>query len=353
MAQDHLSQQAIPSALIADIRRMIEETRSAVAVTVNVGLTALNWRIGRRIAQEILKGKRAEYGETIVSTLSRQLTKDYGNGFSAKNLRHMIKFAEVFPDEQIVSTLSRQLSWSHYKEVIYLKQPLQREFYTEMCRVEQWSVRTLRDKISGMLFERTALSRKPAELAKQELDLLREEDKLSPDLVFRDPYLLDFLNLKDAYSEHDLEAAILREIESFLLELGYGFTFVARQKRMVIDNQDFYLDLLFFHRRLKRLVAVELKLDRFKAAFKGQMELYLRWLEKYEMEVGEASPLGLILCAEGSRETIELLRLDASGIHVAEYMTELPPREDLKKKLHSAIQLARSRAGRRAEIEEN
>jgi len=181
--------------------------------------------------------------------------------------------------------------------------------------------------------------------------LPREEDQLSPDLVFRDPYLLDFLNLKDTYSEHDLEAAILREIESFLLELGYGFTFVARQKRMVIDNQDFYLDLLFFHRKLKRLVAVELKLDRFKAAFKGQMELYLRWLEKHEMEPGEASPLGLILCAEGNRETIELLRLDAAGIHVAEYMTELPPREDLKKKLHSAIQLARSRAGRRAEIE--
>jgi len=352
MEQDHLPQQGTPGALLDDIRRMIQETRSTVAATVNVGLTVLNWRIGRRIAQEILKGKRAEYGETIVSTLSRQLTKDYGNGFSAKNLRHMMKFAEVFPDEQIVSTLSRQLSWSHFKEIIYLKQPLQREFYAEMCRIEQWSVRTLRDKISGMLFERTALSKKPAELAKQELDLLREEDKLSPDLVFRDPYLLDFLNLKDTYSEHDLEAAILCEIESFLLELGYGFTFVSRQKRMVIDNQDFYLDLLFFHRRLKRLVAVELKLDRFKAAFKGQMELYLRWLEKYEMEAGEASPLGLILCAEGSRETIELLRLDESGIHVAEYLTELPPREDLKKKLHSAIQLAKSRAERRAEIEE-
>jgi len=352
MVSDYLPQQVTPSALLAEIRLMIEGTRSAVAVTVNVGLTFLNWRIGQRIAQEILKGKRAEYGETIVSTLSRQLTKDYGNGFSAKNLHHMIKFAEVFPDEQIVSTLSRQLSWSHFKEIIYLKQPLQREFYAEMCRVEQWSVRTLREKISGMLFERTALSRKPAELAKQDLDLLREEDKLTPDLVFRDPYLLDFLNLKDTYSEHDLEAAILREIESFLLELGYGFTFVARQKRMVIDNQDFYLDLLFFHRKLKRLVAVELKLDRFKAAFKGQMELYLRWLEKYEVEAGEASPLGLILCAEGNRETIELLRLDASGIHVAEYMTELPPREELRKKLHTAIQLARSQAGRRVEIEE-
>ena len=352
MTQDHLPQQVTSRELFNDIRRMIEETRSAVAVTVNVGLTILYWRIGKRITQEILKGKRAEYGQEIVSTVSAQLVPEFGTGFGVRNLFRMIKFAEIFPDEKIVSTLSTQLSWSHFVEIISLKDELQRNFYAEMCRIEQWSVRTLREKISGMLFERTALSRKPAELAKQELDLLREEDKLTPDLVFRDPYLLDFLNLKDTYSEQDLEAAILREIESFLLELGYGFTFVARQKRMVIDNQDFYLDLLFFHRKLKRLVAVELKLDRFKAAFKGQMELYLRWLEKHEMEAGEASPLGLILCAEGNRETIELLRLDASGIHVAEYMTELPPREDLKKKLHLAIQLARSQAGRRAEIEE-
>ncbi len=352
MAQDHLPQQAAPSKLLDDIRRMIQDTRSAVAVTVNVGLTVLYWRIGRRIAKEILKGKRAEYGKEIVPTVSAQLVPEFGTGFGVRNLFRMIKFAEVFPDEKIVSTLSAQLSWSHFVEIIPLKDELQRDFYAEMCRIEQWSVRTLREKMSGMLFERTALSRKPEELAKQELDLLREEDKLTPDLVFRDPYLLDFLNLKDTYSEHDLEAAILREIESFLLELGYGFTFVARQKRMVIDNQDFYLDLLFFHRKLKRLVAIELKLDRFRAAFKGQMELYLRWLEKHEMEPGEVSPLGLILCAEGNRETIELLRLDAAGIHVAEYMTELPPREDLKKKLHSAIQLARSRAGRRMEIEE-
>ena len=352
MAQDHLPQQAKTGNLLEDIRRMIEETRSAVAVTVNVGLTLLHWRIGERVSEEILKGDRAEYGKQILATLSQELSVEYGRGFNYSALTRMVSFVEAFPQKEIVATLSQQLSWSHFVALIPLKRPLQREFYAEMCRIERWSVRTLRDKISGMLFERTALSRKPAELAKQELDLLREEDKLSPDLVFRDPYLLDFLNLKDTYSEHDLEAAILREIESFLLELGYGFTFVGRQKRMVIDNQDFYLDLLFFHRKLKRFVAVELKLDRFKAAFKGQMELYLRWLEKHEMEADEASPLGLILCAEGSRETIELLRFDESGIHVAEYMTELPPREDLKKKLHLAIQLARSRARRRAEIEE-
>jgi len=340
---DHIPQQTIDSKLLNDIRRMIDETRSAIAVTVNVGLTVLYWHIGKRVGQEILEGKRAEYGEAIVSTLSRQLAQDYGSGFSVKNLRHMIKFAEAFPDDQIVSTLSRQLSWSHFKEIIYLKESLQRDFYAEICRMERWSVRVLRKKIDSMLYERTAISRKPEDLVKQELDELRQGEIMSQDLVFRDPYVLDFLNLKDTYSEHDLESAILREIESFLLELGYGFTFVARQKRMVIDNQDFYLDLLFFHRKLKRLVAVELKLGRFKTAYKGQMELYLRWLEKHETENEELSPMGLILCAEGNREQIELLQLDASGIHVAEYLTELPPKELMEKKLHAAIASARNR----------
>ncbi|OPX21556.1 MAG: cytoplasmic protein, partial [Candidatus Latescibacteria bacterium 4484_107] len=192
------------------------------------------------------------------------------------------------------------------------------------------------------LYERTAISRKPEETVKKELAELREEDRMSPDLVFRDPYLLDFLNLKDTYSERDLEATILRELESFLLELGVGFTFVARQKRLIIDNEDHYLDLLFFHRKLKRLVVVDLKLGKFKAAFKGQMELYLRWLEKHEVEEGEETPLGLILCAEGARETVELLQLDRSGIHVAEYLTELPPKEVLEKKFHAAVQQAKA-----------
>ncbi len=253
----------------------------------------------------------------------------------------MMQFADAFPDEKIVVTLLRQLSWSHFLALIPLKQPLQRAFYSEMCRVESWSVRTLRKQIDAMLYERTAISKKPEKLAQQEPAKLRDQDRMSPDLVFRDSYVLDFLNLNDTYSERDLESAILRELERFILELGAGFTFVTRQKRMVIDNEDHRLDLLFFHRKLRRLVAIDLKLSRFKAAYKGQMELYLRWLEKYEMETGEESPLGLILCAEGSHETIELLQLDASGIHVAEYLTELPPRDLLEQKLHQVIQQAR------------
>ena len=255
----------------------------------------------------------------------------------------MIQFAEVFPDKKIVVTLSRQLSWSHFVSILPLKNDLQRDFYAEMCRIERWSVRTLRKKIDGMLYERTAISKKPEKLVKEELAVLREEDRLTPDMVFRDPYFLDFLGLKDTYSEKDLESSILWEMESFILELGVGFSFVARQKRIAIDNEDYYLDLLFFHRKLKRLIAIELKLGKFKAVYKGQMELYLRWLEKYEKESGEETPLGLILCAGKTSEQIELLQLDKSGIKVAEYMTELPKRELLEQKLHKAVELARKR----------
>ena len=329
--------------LFADIRRLIEETRSKVATAVNVGLTMLYWRIGKRIGQEILKGERAAYGKEILATLSQQLVADYGRGFAEKNLRRMLQFMEVFPDERIVVTLSRQLSWSHFLAIIPLDQPLQRDFYAEMCRIERWSVRTLRRKIGSMLYERTALSRKPEELARLEIEALRDEDRLTPDLVFRDPYLLDFLNLSDTYHERDLEAAILRELESFLLELGVGFTFVARQKRITLDGDDFYLDLLFFHRDLRRLVAVELKLDKFRPDHLGQMEFYLRWLNKHERRPMEEAPLGLILCTGKKEEQIELLELNQSGIHVAEYLTALPPKELLRQKLHQAIELSRRR----------
>lgn len=337
--------------LVGDLRQLIEDARNAAAITVNAELTMLYWKIGKRINEDILGGERAVYGETIVASLSRQLRVEYGNGYSEKNIRRMMQFADAFPNEKIVVTLLRQLSWSHFLALIPLKQPLQRAFYSEMCRVEIWSVRTLRKQIDAMLYERTAISKKPEKLAQQELAKLRGQDRMSPDLVFRDSYVLDFLNLNDTYSERDLESAILRELERFILELGAGFTFVARQKRMVIDSEDHRLDLFFFHRKLKRLVAVDLKLSRFKAAYKGQMELYLRWLEKYEMETDEDSPLGLILCAEGSHETIELLQLDASGIHVAEYLTELPPRDLLERKLHQTIQQARGQIEHREDGE--
>ena len=331
------------AALLADVRQLIAEARAGVARAVDAGLTTLYWHVGQRIRQDILKQKRAGYGEQIVSALSAQLEQEFGRGFGEKNLRRMIQFAEAYPDREIVVSLLRQLGWTHFLRLIPIDDPLKRDFYAEMCRVENWSTRTLQQKIQSMLYERTALSRKPDKLIRQELRQLREEDKVTPDLVFRDPYILDFLGLKDAYAEKDLEAAILREIESFILELGVGFCFVARQQRMQIDDRDYYLDLLFYHRKLRRLIAIDLKLGQFEAADKGQMELYLGWLKRNAVEPEEAAPLGMILCAGKSTEHIALLELEKSGIHVASYWTELLPKKELERKLHEAVRLARSR----------
>ncbi len=337
-----------PGGLLADVRELILLAREGVAQTVNAGLTLLYWQIGRRIHQDILREKRAEYGGQIVSALGRQLEGEFGRGFSEKSLRHMIRFAEVFPDGQIVSALRRHLTWTHFKSVVYLDDPLKRDFYAEMCRIENWNTRTLEKKIGSMLFERTALSKKPDKLIRQELAALRAEDRLTPDLVFRDPYVLDFLQLHDTYAEQDIEAAILREMESFILELGVGFCFVARQKRMQIDDKDYHLDLLFYHRKLRRLVAIDLKLRNFEAADKGQMELYLNWLKRYECDPGDAAPLGIILCAGKRRQHVELLELEKSGIHVASYWTKILPRKQLERKLQQAVRLARAALARRS-----
>ncbi len=327
--------------LLDDISCLVENSRRRVSQSVNSELVMLYWQIGKRICEDLPAENRADYGAKVVELVSERLTGEYGKGFRRSNVFHMIRFAEVFDNAKIVQTLSGLLSWSHFVEIIYLKDPLQRQFYAEMARVERWSVRTLRRKMQGMLYERTAISRRPEELARQELEALQEGDLMTPDLVFRDPYLLDFLGLEDTYSERDLEAAILRELERFLLELGTDFSFIARQKRMTIGNRDFYLDMLFYHRSLRRLVAIELKLGSFDPAHKGQMELYLRWLDRYERRPGEEMPIGLILCGEKNREQIELLQLDRGEIRVAEYLVELPPKGLLEAKLHEAIRLAR------------
>jgi predicted nuclease of restriction endonuclease-like (RecB) superfamily len=333
----------LPTRLLDDLRTMIDQTKQSIAATVNTGLTLLYWHIGSRIRSELLQNERAEYGSKIVATVSRQLAGEYGKGFVEKSLRRMIQFAEVFPDHKVVNGLTRQLSWSHFKLLLPLKDEMKRDFYAEMCRIEKWNVRTLSKKIDSMLFERTALSKKPDELARLELDALRKEDQMTPDLVLRDPYVLEFLNLDDRYVEKDLEDAIMRELEQFLLEFGVGFSFLARQKRIVVDSIDFHLDLLFFHRHLRRLIAIELKIGDFKPEYKGQMELYLRWLDRYERQPGEESPIGLILCTGKNHECIELLELDKVGIHVAEYLTAMPSKEDLLKKLKQATKRAKQR----------
>ncbi len=329
--------------LFSDVKHLINEARKGVATTVNAATTMLYWNIGKRINEDVLGNKRAEYGKQIVVTLSRQLTAEYGKGWSEKQLRHCLRIADTFPNSEIVYALSRELSWTHFRIIMYLKDELKRDFYIEMSRIEKWNTRTLDKKIDSMLFERTAISKKPDELIKEELKSLRENSELTPDLVFRDPYFLNFLGLEDRFSERTLEDAILREIEKFILELGQGFTFVERQKRMLIDGNNYKVDLLFYHRKLKRLVAIDLKLGSFKAEYKGKMELYLNYLEQNESLQGEESPIGLILCAEGSREQIELLQLHKFGVRVAEYMTELPPKELLKERLHKVIEREKAR----------
>jgi predicted nuclease of restriction endonuclease-like (RecB) superfamily len=342
-AKRNVGTAASQAALVAELRDLIAATRQTVAQGVNSALVLLYWQVGQRIRTDILGHKRAGYGEQIVHAVSAKLAAEFGRGFTPRNLFNMVRFAESFRDAQTVHALSAQLSWTHLRRIIYLEDPLQRDFYAEMCRMERWNTRTLHQKIQSMLYERTALSKKPDKLIAAELKKLRSDDKLTPDLVFRDPYMLDFLGLKDTYAEKDLESAILREIEAFMLEIGVGFCFVARQKRMQIDGRDYYLDLLFYHRKLRRLVAIELKVGDFEAADKGQMELYLGWLKRHECEPDEAEPLGMILCAGKSDEHVELMDLQKSGIHLASYLTKLLPKKQLVKKLHEAVHLARQR----------
>lgn len=329
--------------LNSQIKQWIDESKQQIAVSVNSTMTLLYWRIGKRIKEEILQDKRAEYGKQVVANLSKELTLLYGKGWSVKQLHHCLRSAEVFIDEKIVYTLCRQLSWSHLRRLIYIDDDLKRTFYIEMCVNERWSFRTLNDRIDSMLYERTAISRKPEQTIKADLSLLKEEKKMTPEMVFRDPLFLDFLGLQDTYSEKDLESAILSHLQEFILEIGTDFAFMARQKRIIIGNKDYYIDLLFYHRKLRRMVVIELKLGSFRPEHKSQLELYLRWLDKYERAEGEESPLGILLCAEKDDELVELLELSQSGIHVANYYTELPPVDWLKAKLNQSIEVSKQR----------
>lgn len=332
------------SNLIVDIRQMIETAKLQVAATVNSTMTVMYWHIGDRINRELLGGERAAYGKQIVANLATQLTAIYGGRqFSEKNLNRMRLFAERFNDPAIWTPLVSKLSWSHFLQVISLDDELARNFYLTMAADQRWSKRTLKAKIDGMLYERIAISKQPDVVIRHDLEELRNERKMSADLVFQDPYVLDFLNLHDNYSEKDLESAIVAELQRFITELGNDFAFLARQKRISVDAEDYYIDLLFYHRRLRCLVAIDLKLGKFQAAYKGQMELYLRWLEKYDMVDGENKPIGLILCAGKNEEHIELMHLDESNIRVADYLTKLPDRKLLEQKLQQAIARAQNR----------
>lgn len=327
--------------LLNSIIGLIDQTRHFVAKTVNQELTLLYWKIGKSINDDVLKNDRADYGKKIIPTLSLALTNKYGVGFNKRNLQSFVKLNTVLEDISILHTVCAKLSWSHIRVLIYIENQVKREFYMQMTVHERWSVRTLQERIDSMLFERTSISKKPEQTIISDLKTLENEKKISPDLAFRDPYFLDFLGLHDSYSEKDLESSILAQLQHFITEMGSEFAFLARQKRITIDNEDFYIDLLFYHRGLKSLVAIDLKLGKFKANYKGQMELYLRWLEKNEQKDGENRPIGLILCSEKSPEQINYLMLDNhEHIKVAEYLTQLPEKKLLLEKLEKAIAIA-------------
>ena len=340
-----LADSSAPSTLLlADLQAIIRRGKSQAVAAVNSALTLTYWHVGQRINTEVLRGERAAYGQQVVASVAESLVAACGKSFEAKNLRRMMQFAEVFSDLEIVVPLARQLSWSHFLLLIPLPSQEARLFYTQQAA---WGKRELARQIERKAFERSHIADSKLALA------------AAPDLTdalagsFKDPYFFDFLGLPQGYLENDLEQALIRELEQFILELGKGFAFVERQKRMIIDGEDFYLDLLFYHRRLKRLVAVELKIDRFKAAHKGQMELYLNWLDKYERQPDEAAPIGLILCAQAGTEQVELMNLQKDKIMVAEYWTELPPKAVLEEKLHTALIEIRERLTAQKRIEQS
>lgn len=338
------------SLLYEDVCQIIDGTRGRIATYVNTEACLTNWNVGKRIKEDVLFNKRAEYGKQVVINLSIKLTERYGSGWSEKTLRHCLRAAETFSEEDILSATQRQLSWTHLKSLMYIKDPLERQFYAQMCSSEHWDTRTLDEKIDKQLYLTTALSRKPEEIIKKELEESKSKNKLLPDMVFRSSYFLDILGLPDVFSEKDLENAILGQVEEFLSELGSDFTFIKRQKRITIDAIDYYIDLLFFHRELRRLVVIDLKLGKFKPKYEGQMRLYLRYLNQNDRKLWEESPIGLILCSEGNTEHIEYLMLDEeSPIKVAQYYTKLPDKKLLSEKLRKAIAIAREQYNKEKE----
>lgn len=369
-------------AMLPEIRSLIEEARHRAVTGANLAMVTLYWRIGGLLTRDIQQGaKRGGYGERLLEGLAARLTREYGRGFSISNLWDMRRFFEGFEIPQptavdsgtvaipqpvavelpsicqpaagkSLSLALRQpaaagsgerlqvdftkhyhLGWTHYRILLGIGDVRQRRFYFEQACQQRWSKRELQRQIAGALFERVALSSDTRALVKL------EKQKGPPEVAhyreaFKDPYLLDFLGLTGAYSEKDLEAAIVSNLQQFLTELGSDFCFIRRQYPMRIDDEDYFLDLLFYHRALRCLVAVDLKIGPFVAADKGQMDLYLSWLKRHEWREHENEPVGLILCTSKKRQHVELLL--ANGPHkmqVSEYLTKLPDKKVLEDRL--------------------
>jgi len=321
------------------VEKIIETRKSRAGAYANQEVTLMYWEIGHYINSIILDGNRAAYGKRIVTTLSSQLMVKYGKTFDVHNLRRMMRFADRFSDFAIVTTLSSQLTWSHFIDILPVKTEEGRLYYANDVAQRNLSVQELRRQISRKAYERR-------EIANTRI----QNNSTVPFNVFRDPYLLDVLGLKENFAESDLEKAILVELEKFILEFGHGLAFVDRQKRMTLEGDDHTLDLLFYSRPLKRLIAIELKLERFRPGFKGQMEFYLKWLNRFEREDGENEPIGLILCPSANRGVLELLEMDKSGIAVAEFWTTMPPKAEFERRINEIMQEAKERLARRKSI---
>ncbi len=280
------------------------------------------------------------YGKKILATLSQRLTARYGRGYTYSALTRMMKVARLYSDSEMFAMLSQTLSWSHFLELITIEDETKRLFYQQMSIGDHWSVQQLRDKHDEMAYERSLIAAKPDDEKVKKLENITVQ-QTEPDVVLKSSYVLNFLGLNDYYTEKELENAIASQLENFILELGQGFAFLERQKRFTIDGTDYYLDLLFYHRKLKCLVAIDLKLGKFKPQYKGQMELYLKYMQKYEMQPDENPPIGLLLCSEGNTEHVELMMLDEDRIKVAQYLTCLPDKQWFVDKLNRSILIAK------------
>ena len=326
--------------LYQGVSEIIDNAMQRVAVYVNAQSSMTFWNVGKYIIDDMDYQTYSAYGQKILATLSQRLMARYGKGYTYSALTRMMKVARIYGNREMFAMLSQTLTWSHFLELITIEDGTKRLFYQQMGIAEHWSVKQLRDKQDEMAYERSLIAAKPDDKIAKTLERICPQH-MEPDVVLKSSYVLDFFGLSGYYSEEELEAAISKQLENFILELGQGFAFLERQKRFTIDGTDYYLDLLFYHRKLKCLVAIDLKLGKFKPQYKGQMELYLKYIQKYDMQSGENPPIGLLLCSEGNTEHIELLMLDEDNIRVGQYTTYLPDKQWFIDKLNRSILIAK------------
>ncbi len=322
------------------VTAIIDNAKSQVAIYVNAHASMTFWSVGKYIIDDMDYRTYSAYGKKILATLSQSLTSRYGKGYTYSALTRMMKVARVYSEREMFAMLSQTLSWSHFLELVTIKDPIKRLFYQQMGLVEHWSVQQLRDKQNEMTYERSLIAAKPDDEIVEALESITPL-YVEPDVALKSSYVLDFLGLGSFYSEKNLEDAIALQLEQFILELGQGFAFLERQKRFTIDGTDYKLDLLFYHFKMRCLIAIDIKIGKFKPQDKGQMELYLKYLQKHDMQPGDNPPIGLLLCGEGNTEHIELLMLDEDRIKVAQYLTILPDKQWFLDKLNRSIMIAK------------